>query len=163
MSQTLCKIDVFPAFAFPMMSTLNVRFGTRGECGGVGDGAGDGADGAGAEARVGASAGAVAGDRAGDGVGVGDGGDDAGADAGIGASAGAGAGDSTEAGAGGGDGTRQQILCFTPIVRKCCEMKDWAACVERLTLITRRSPDPCYYSYYTLHNSSADWCACGGP
>jgi hypothetical protein len=29
-SQTLCKIVVFPAFALPIMSTLNLTFGSRG-------------------------------------------------------------------------------------------------------------------------------------
>ena len=55
MSQTLCKMEVVPAFALPMMSTLNWRFGTWREIGagaraGVGAGAGDGGDGAGAGA-----------------------------------------------------------------------------------------------------------------
>ena len=44
MSQTFCKMEVFPAFALPMMSTLNLIFGTREGCGGAGDGAGDGAE-----------------------------------------------------------------------------------------------------------------------
>ena len=39
-SQTLCKIEVFPAFALPMMSTLNWTFGTRGRGAGAGAGAG---------------------------------------------------------------------------------------------------------------------------
>ena len=147
MLQTLCKIEVFPAFALPMMSTLNWIFGTRGGCGGAGDSAGDGGDGAGAGAGVGASAGAGAGDRAGDGAGAGDGGDGAGDDARIGASAGARAGDSAEAGAGGGDGTRQQILCFTPIVRKCCEKKDWAACVDH----SSESRSLLLYTQYRTH------------
>ena len=120
MLQTLCKIEVFPAFALPMMSTLNWIFGTRGGCGCAGDSAGDGGDGAGAGAGVGASAGAGAGDRAGDGA---------------------------EAGAGGGDGTRQQILCFTPIVRKCCEKKDWAACVDH----SSESRSLLLYTQYRTH------------
>ena len=93
MSQTLCKMEVFPAFDLPMMSTLNWIFGTR-ESGGAGDGARDGA-------------------------GAGDGED--------GAMAGAGnrAGDDTGAGDEGGDGTRQQVLCFTPIARKCGGKKEW--------------------------------------
>ena len=112
MSQTFCKMEVFPAFALPMMSTLNLIFGTRGGCGGAGDSAGEGAEGAEDSA--------------------GDGGDGAGADVGlgIGASAGARAGVSSEAGARCRDGTKQQILCFIPIVRKCCEKKDWVACVD---------------------------------
>ena len=128
MSQTLCKMEVFPAFALPMMSTLNRIFGTRG-CGGVGNSAGDGGDGAGAGAGagVGASVGAGAWDRAGDGTG---------------------------AGAGGGDGTRQHILCFAPIARTCCEKKDWVTYVDH-----RRNLDP---FIYTVQNSSADRCACGG-
>ena len=68
MSQTLCKIEVFPAFALPIMSTLNWIFGAREGCGGAEDSVGDGADGAGAGAGVGASAGAGAGDRARDGA-----------------------------------------------------------------------------------------------
>ena len=100
MSQTLCKIEVFPAFDLPMMRTLNWIFVPRGGSerararAGDDDGAGDGGDGAGA--------GAGAGYRAGDDVGAGD---------------------------GGGDGTRQQVLCFTPIARKYGEKKDWATCV----------------------------------
>ena len=41
-SQTLCKIEVFPAFALPMMSTLNRVPGMRGRWrpGGVGAGIG---------------------------------------------------------------------------------------------------------------------------
>ena len=88
MSQTLCNIEVFPAFALPIMSTLNWIFGTRGL--GAGGGAGAWADGAGS--------GGGAGTRAGDG----------------GAGVGAGAGD-------GEGGPRQQVLCCTPIARKCCE------------------------------------------
>ena len=75
MSQTLCKIEVFPAFAFPMMSTLNLTFGARGLGAGARDGAGDG-------------------DGDGDGTGAGD-----------------------------GTGPKQQISCFAPIARKCCEKK----------------------------------------
>jgi hypothetical protein len=63
-SQILCKIEVLPAFALPMMSTLNRTFVVAE----VRDGAGD------------------------------------------------------------GDGLRQQISCFTPIARKCCEMKHGAMC-----------------------------------
>ena len=160
-------MEVFPAFALPMMSTLNWVFEAREGCEGVedsggggaedsaGDGAegvedsaGDGAVGAGAGAGVDASAGAGAGDRAGDGVGAGDGGDGVG-DTGIGASAGARARDSAGAGAEGGDGTRQQILCFTPIVRKCCEKKDRAACVDHST-------ESGSMLLYTVQYSSAD-------
>ena len=130
-------MEVFPAFALPMMSTLNWIFEALEGCEleDAKDSTGDGGDGTGAGTGVGASAGAGAGDRAGD-AGAGDGGDGAGtdtdadADAGIGARAGARAGDSAGAGAGGGDGTRQQILCFAPIARKCCEKKDWATCVD---------------------------------
>ena len=101
-------MEVFPAFDLPMISTLNWIFGTR-----VG--------------RRGA------GDRAGDGAGAGDGGEGSGAGAGVGAGAGAKAGDRAgddAAGGGRGDGTRQQILCFTPIARKCCEKKDGVAYVD---------------------------------
>ena len=70
MSQTLCKMEVFPAFDLPMMSTLNWIFGTRGPRGakdraGDGAGAGDSGDVAGVEAA----------DRAGDGARAGVGGD----------------------------------------------------------------------------------------
>jgi hypothetical protein len=85
-SQTLFKIEVFPAFALPMMSTLNWTlnrtFGTRGLGAGVGVGTGDG-----------------------------DGTDGDGTD-----------GDGT--GAKDGAGPKQQIHCFTPITRDCCEKKD---------------------------------------
>ena len=133
MSQTRCKMDVFPAFALPMMSTLNWIFGTRGESGGARDragddaGAGDGGDGA--EAGDGVDR-PGAGDG-GDGAEAGDGGDGAEAAAGVGAGAGDRAGDDAGAGDGGGEGSRQQVLCFTPIARKCGEKKDWAACVDR--------------------------------
>ena len=50
MSQTLCKMEVFPAFDLPMMSTLNWTFGMRRGRGGDEDTTGD-------------SAGAGAGDR----------------------------------------------------------------------------------------------------
>ena len=65
MSQTLCRMDVFPAFDLPMMSTRNWIFGTRGESGGTKDRAED-------DAGTGAG---PAGDRAGDdaGAGYGDG------------------------------------------------------------------------------------------
>jgi hypothetical protein len=43
-SQTLRKIEVFPAFALPIISTLNGTFGTRGLGAGAGDGDGDGAE-----------------------------------------------------------------------------------------------------------------------
>ena len=69
MSQTLCKMEVFPAFDLPMMSTLNRIFGTREGCGGATDRAGDGAG-------AGAGVGAGAGNRAGGGAGAGDGGGD---------------------------------------------------------------------------------------
>ena len=142
-------MEVFPAFDLPMMSTLNWIFGTRGAPDG-GDGAGAGAgvdvgteardrtgDGAGSGDRagvgvgVGVGVGAGAGDRAGDGAGAGGGGEGAGTAAGVGAGAGDNAGDDAGTGEGEGDGTRQQILCFTPIARKCCEKKD----------CTRRNPD----------------------
>ena len=154
-------MEVFPAFALPMMSTLNWIFEAREGCElegaeddagdggeGVEDSAGDGGDGTGAGAGVGASAGAGAGDRAGD-AGAGDGGDGAGADAGIGASAGAMVGDSAGAGvgAGGGDGTRQQILCLTPIVQKCCEKKIWAMCVDH----SLESGSMLLYTQYRTH------------
>ena len=77
-SQTLCKIEVLPAFALPMMSTLNLTFGARGLGAGARDGAGDGV---------------------GDGTGV-----------------------------GAGDGPKQQISCFAPIARRCCEKKDGTMC-----------------------------------
>ena len=139
MSQTLCKIEVFPAFALPMISTLNWIFATC-EPGGTGDrardddGAGDGGDGAGA--------GAGAGDRAGDGAGAGVGGDGTGAAARVGAGAGDRAGDDAGAGDGAGDGTKQQILWFAPMTRKCCE-KDWATCVDHSSelLYTQYSTD----------------------
>ena len=73
-SQTLCNIEVFPAFALPMMSTLNRTFGTRG---------------LGAEVRDG------------DGTGV-----------------------------GAGVGPKQQMSCFTSIVRKCCEREKTGECVD---------------------------------
>jgi hypothetical protein len=41
-SQTLCKIDVLPAFALPMMSTLNRTFERGGAGAGAGTGDGDG-------------------------------------------------------------------------------------------------------------------------
>ena len=126
MSQTRCKMEVFPAFDLPMISTLNWIFGTR-----VG--------------RRGA------GDRAGDGAGAGDGGEGSGAGAGVGAGAGAKAGDRAgddAAGGGRGDGTRQQILCFTPIGRRCCEKKDGIPFVGIPILVI----------IYTIQ-TSADWCA----
>ena len=138
-------MEVFPAFDLPMMSTLNWIFGTRGgPDGGDGAGAGAGID-VGAEARDRTGDGAVSGDRAGAGVGVGvevgvragdgagagGGGEGAGTAAGVGAGAGDSAGDDAGIGEGEGDGTRQQILCFTPIARKCCEKKD----------CSRRNPD----------------------
>ena len=42
MSQTLCKIEVLPAFALPMISTLNRTFGAQALGAGARDGAGDG-------------------------------------------------------------------------------------------------------------------------
>ena len=60
MSQTLCNIEVLPAFALPMMSTLNWTFGARGLGAGARDGAGDG-DGAGTGAGEGDGTGAGAG------------------------------------------------------------------------------------------------------
>ena len=121
MSQTLCKIEVFPAFALPMMSTLNWISGmceSEGTVDKAGDdvGAGDGGDGAGA------------GDRGGDGTAAGVGWDGAGAAARVGAGAGDRAGDDGGGEDGGGDGTKQQILWFAPMTRKCCEKKDWATC-----------------------------------
>ena len=47
---------------------------------------------------------------------------------GAGAGNGAGGGDGDGTGAGAGDGPRQQISCFAPIARKCCEKKDGAMC-----------------------------------
>ena len=85
-SQTLCKIEVLPAFALPMMSTLNRTFGVRGFGAGVRDGGGE---------------------ETGDGTGEGD-------------------GDGT--GAGAGAGPKQQISCFAPIARRCCEKKDGTTC-----------------------------------
>ena len=93
MSQTLCKMEVFPAFDLPMMSTLNWIFGTRGGCGGAGD-------------------------RAVDGTEAGDGGCCTGAGSGGGAGAGDRAGEGSGAGDGGRDGTRQHVLSFAPIARK---------------------------------------------
>ena len=52
-SQTLCKIEVLPAFALPMISTLNWTFGARGLGAGARYGAGDGED-EGTGARAGA-------------------------------------------------------------------------------------------------------------
>ena len=98
MSQTLCKIEVFPAFAIPTMSTLNRIFGTR---------------------RRGAEAGAGAGDdRTGDGAGDGrtGSGDETGAGAGTGEATAAGAGDGSS-----GTGARQQIIWRIPMARKCFE------------------------------------------
>ena len=133
------------------MSTLNWIPGTRGskdaeDRAGDDDGAGDGGDGAGA------GAGAGAGDRAGDGAGAGVGGDGAGAASGVGAGAGDSARDDAGAGDGGGDGTKQQILWFAPMTRKCCE-KDWATCVDHSSEF-----GPCYYTQSTVQ-TSADWCA----
>ena len=76
MSQTLCNMEVLPAFALPIMSTLNRIFGTR---------------------RLGAGGGAGA--RVGDGAGDGD----------------------------GEGGLKQQVLCCTPIARKCCEKEDYVS------------------------------------
>ena len=77
-SQTLCKIEVLPAFALPMMSTLNLTFGARGLGAGARDGAGDG--------------------------------------------------DVNGTGVGAGAGPKQQISCFAPIARRCCEKKDGTTC-----------------------------------
>ena len=46
-SQTLCNIEVLPAFALPMMSTLNRTFGAREFGAGARDGGGEGDDGGG--------------------------------------------------------------------------------------------------------------------
>ena len=83
-SQTLCNIEVLPAFALPMMSTLNWTSGVRGFGSGARDGGGEG-------------------DGDGDGTGV-----------------------------GAGAVPKQQISCFTPIIRKCCKKKDGAMgqCVD---------------------------------
>ena len=94
-SQTLCNIEVLPAFALPMMSTLNRTFGARGLEDGVGDGDG----------------------------------------------------------AGEGGGPRQQISCFAPIVRKCCEEKDGTLLITRC--------NPVLVIIHTVQ-MSADWCACRG-
>ena len=132
-------MEVFPAFDLPMMSTLNWIFGTR-ESGGARNGAGedagaiDGVDGAGDGGRDGDCAGAGTGDRGGDGAGAGVSGDGAGTAGGVGAGAGDRARDDAGAGDGGGDGTRQQVLCFTPIARKCGGKKDWVMCCD----LTRR-------------------------
>jgi hypothetical protein len=114
-SQTLCNIEVLPAFALPMMRTLNLTFGARGLVSRAGDGARDGAK-----------------DGDGDGTGAGDG---------------AGAGDGT--GAGDGAGPKQQINCFTPIARKCCET---GLCVGH-TLESGASS--CYYTQYKHQLTSA--------
>ena len=149
MSQTLCKIEVFPAFALPIMSTLNWIFGTWGPEG-AGDGAGDGAGAGDGGDEAGAGAGAW--DRAGDGAGAGVG-DGAGAAAGVGAGSGDSAGADAGAGDGGRDGPKQQVLCFAPIARKSCEKKD-RACVDHSSEF-----GPCFYSINTVR-TSADWCAC---
>ena len=80
MSQTLCNIEVLPAFALPIMSTLNRTCGAR--------------------------------------------------DFGAGARDGGGEGDGDGDGTGEGDGTvpKQQISCFAPMARKCCEKKDGTLC-----------------------------------
>ena len=105
MSQTLCKIEVLPAFALPMISTLNWTFGTQGLGAGAGDGAGDG-------------------DGDGDGTGA-------------------------------GAVPKQQISCFAPIVRKCCEKRDGTDNV----LITRCNP-----ALVVIHTvqTSADRCGYRG-
>ena len=41
-SQTLCNIEIFPAFALPMMSTLNRTIGAPGSGAGARDGGGEG-------------------------------------------------------------------------------------------------------------------------
>ena len=88
-SQTLCKIEVLPAFALPIMSTLNLTFGARGLVGPARDEVRDWAkDGVGIGARDGAR------ERAKE------------------------AGDGDGTGAGDGAGPKQQINCFTPIARK---------------------------------------------
>ena len=89
-SQTLCNIEVLPAFALPMMSTLNWTSGAREFGAGARDGGGEG-----------------------DGNGTG---------------AGAGGGEGDGDGTGAGAVPKQQISCFAPIVRKCCEKKDGAMC-----------------------------------
>ena len=101
MSQTLCKIEVLPAFALPIMSTLNLTFGARGLVGPARDEVRDGArDGVGNGARDGAKDGAKGGAR--------DGARERAKEA----------GDGDGTGAGDGAVPKQQINCFTPIARK---------------------------------------------
>ena len=151
MSQTFCKMEVFPAFALPMMSTLNWIFGTRGP-GGSTDIAEDDAEAGDGEDRAGTGARG----RAGDGAGAGAGGDGSRAAAGVGAEAEAediAGDDDAGAGDGGGDGTRQHALCLTPIARKCCEKKEWARYVDH------SSESGSVIIQYEL---SADSLVCGG-
>ena len=114
MSQTLCKMEVFPAFDLPMMSTLKWIFGTRRGRGGPGDRTGDGA-----EVRDG-----------GDGAGAGGDWEGAGAAARVGAGPGDRAGHDAGAGYGGRDGTRQQILCFAPMDESVVRRKAGQKCVD---------------------------------
>ena len=105
MSQTLCNIEVLPAFALPIMSTLNLTFGARGLVGRVRDEVRDGAkDGVGNGARDGVGNGAKDGAKGG----ARDGARERAKEA----------GDGDGTGAGDGAGPKQQINCFTPIARK---------------------------------------------
>ena len=108
-SQTLCNIEVLPAFALPMISTLNWTSGVRG----FGSGAGEG----------------------GDGDGTGDGAE---------------------------GGPRQQISCFAPIARKCCERKDGAMCwshvvIRRLLLYTQYKTSADWYASWRMPFPFTDW------